>query len=145
MLTFELCKIRLFKFPHQKFIASIYFFLSTPLKYGCCLNRAIKHENIAALLGCGLECSRCFLVTESLSEGSLIEYLHRNTMSLLLRPNDLLKISRDICKAMEYLEERRIVHNELVSTPMASETCNFDPPPAFTLQINYTISINHVS
>ena len=78
--------------------------------------RAVKHENIAALLGCSLETSpKCFLVSESLGEGALIEYLHRNTMSLLLRPNDLLRISRDICKAMEYLESKRIVHNELVS------------------------------
>ena len=71
----------------------------------------LKHENVVEFFGVCLELD-C-IVTELMSGGQLLDYLHNNEDTLEL--NDLMKIALDICKGCAYLEKMKFVHRDIAA------------------------------
>ncbi|KMZ73575.1 Protein kinase family protein, putative, expressed [Zostera marina] len=72
--------------------------------------RNIEHRNVVCFIGACTKPRLC-LVTEYMSSGSVYDFLHKN-QNLLELPM-LLKIALDVCKGMEYLHEKGIIHRDL--------------------------------
>lgn len=54
--------------------------------------------------------------------GSLYEYLHKN--HLVLKLPQLLKFAVDVCKGMEYLHQKNVIHRDLKTANLLMDTCN---------------------
>lgn len=62
------------------------------------------------------------LFVEYMPRGSLYDYLHKN--HVVLKLPQLLKFAIDVCKGMEYLHQRNVIHRDLKTANLLMDTCN---------------------
>jgi len=72
----------------------------------------LHHPNLVKLLG--IVCEPICIVTEFMSEGSLLDYVRRRR-NLVDSPETLLSMSQQVCDAMRYLESKMIIHRDLAA------------------------------
>ncbi|KAK6115057.1 hypothetical protein DH2020_007326 [Rehmannia glutinosa] len=58
---------------------------------------------------------------EYMPGGSLYDYLHKN--HLVLKLPQLLKFAIDVCKGMEYLHQKNVIHRDLKTANLLMDTC----------------------
>ncbi|KAL6515432.1 hypothetical protein OROHE_018466 [Orobanche hederae] len=73
--------------------------------------RQVQHENVVRFIGACTKLPHLCIVTEYMPRGSLYEYLHKNHHVLELP--QLLKFAIDVCKGMEYLHQKNVIHRDL--------------------------------
>ncbi|KAG6390497.1 hypothetical protein SASPL_148232 [Salvia splendens] len=73
--------------------------------------RQVQHDNVVRFVGACTKLPHLCIVTEYMPRGSLYEYLHKNHPSLKLP--QLLKFAIDVCKGMEYLHQKDVIHRDL--------------------------------
>lgn len=73
--------------------------------------REVEHPHVVRFIGVCTRPSDLCIVTEYMSGGSLYDYLHKNHKVLKLP--ELLKFAIDVCKGMEYLHQKDIIHRDL--------------------------------
>ncbi|XP_065059353.1 tyrosine-protein kinase Tec-like [Rhopilema esculentum] len=72
------------------------------------------HKNLVKLFGVCSKARPICIVTELMTNGSLLEYLRNNRM-LLDQLNTILNIIFQVVCAMEYLEEQQFIHRDLAA------------------------------
>ncbi|XP_003747168.2 tyrosine-protein kinase JAK2 [Galendromus occidentalis] len=84
--------------------------------------KQLQHPNIVEIIGL-IDEGEMFLVMEFIGMGALPAYLEANKEKLSHR--ELIKFTRDVASAMEYLESRKIIHRDLAARNILvqSETC----------------------
>lgn len=73
--------------------------------------REVQHENVVQFIGACTKCPPYFIITEYMPGGSLYDFLRKNQIDLNF--SQLLRFAIDICKGMEYLHEKNIIHRDL--------------------------------
>ncbi|XP_022860017.1 serine/threonine-protein kinase STY8-like isoform X1 [Olea europaea var. sylvestris] len=73
--------------------------------------REVQHGNVVRFIGACTKLPHLCIVTEYMPRGSLYEYLHKN--HAILKLSQLLKFAIDVCKGMEYLHQKNIIHRDL--------------------------------
>ncbi|GLU16549.1 hypothetical protein SLE2022_329800 [Rubroshorea leprosula] len=84
--------------------------------------RQVEHPNVVHFIGACTKSSDLCIVTEYMSGGSLYDYLHKNHNILTL--SELLKFAIDVCKGMEYLHEKNIIHRDLKTANLLMDSNN---------------------
>ncbi|KAL2489477.1 ACT-like protein tyrosine kinase family protein [Forsythia ovata] len=73
--------------------------------------REVQHGNVVRFIGACTKLPHLCIVTEYMPGGSLYEYLHKN--HVILKLSQLLKFAIDVCKGMEYLHQKNVIHRDL--------------------------------
>ncbi|XP_078542031.1 tyrosine-protein kinase BTK [Lissotriton helveticus] len=73
----------------------------------------LSHENLVQLYGVCTKERPIFIITEYMSRGCLLDYLHDSRRRL--PASELLEMSKDICAAMAYLESKQFLHRDLAA------------------------------
>ncbi|PIN16258.1 Tyrosine kinase [Handroanthus impetiginosus] len=84
--------------------------------------RQVQHGNVVRFIGACTKLPHLCIVTEYMPGGSLYEYLHKNHLALKLP--QLLKFAIDVCKGMEYLHQKNVIHRDLKTANLLMDTCN---------------------
>ncbi|XP_024040734.1 serine/threonine-protein kinase STY46 isoform X2 [Citrus clementina] len=84
--------------------------------------REVQHRNVVRFIGASTKSPHLCIVTEYMPGGSLYDYLHKNHNVLKL--SQLLRFAIDICKGMEYLHQRNIIHRDLKTANLLMDTHN---------------------
>ncbi|KAH9691665.1 hypothetical protein KPL70_016180 [Citrus sinensis] len=84
--------------------------------------REVQHRNVVRFIGASTKSPHLCIVTEYMPGGSLYDYLHKNHNVLKLP--QLLRFAIDICKGMEYLHQRNIIHRDLKTANLLMDTHN---------------------
>ncbi|KAH6782531.1 hypothetical protein C2S51_007824 [Perilla frutescens var. frutescens] len=84
--------------------------------------RQVQHENVVRFIGACTKLPHLCIVTEYMPRGSLYEYLHKNHLALKLP--QLLKFAIDVCKGMEYLHQKNVIHRDLKTANLLMDTSN---------------------
>ncbi|XP_016895535.1 megakaryocyte-associated tyrosine-protein kinase isoform X2 [Cynoglossus semilaevis] len=73
----------------------------------------LQHKNLVMLLGVILH-KGLHIVTELMMKGNLVNFL-RTRGRLVVKVDQLLRFSLDVCEGMEYLESKKLVHRDLAA------------------------------
>ncbi|XP_019703609.1 serine/threonine-protein kinase STY46 isoform X2 [Elaeis guineensis] len=73
--------------------------------------REVQHGNVVRFIGACRKPPQFCIVTEYMSGGSLYDFLHKHHNILELPV--LLKYALDVCRGMDYLHQKKIVHRDL--------------------------------
>ncbi|XP_026405312.1 serine/threonine-protein kinase STY8-like [Papaver somniferum] len=73
--------------------------------------REVQHKNVVRFIGACTKFPNLCIVTEYMPGGSLYDFLHKHHNVLGL--GHLLEFAIDICKGMEYLHQKNIIHRDL--------------------------------
>ncbi|KAJ6954115.1 serine/threonine-protein kinaseY46-like isoform X1 [Populus alba x Populus x berolinensis] len=84
--------------------------------------REVQHRNVVCFIGACTKSPHLCIVTEFMPGGNLYDYLHKNH-SILELPQ-LLKFVIDVCKGMEYLHQKNIIHRDLKTGNLLMDTQN---------------------
>ncbi|KAJ6939083.1 hypothetical protein NC651_005506 [Populus alba x Populus x berolinensis] len=84
--------------------------------------REVQHKNVVRFIGACTKSPHLCIVTEFMPGGNLYDYLHKNH-SILELPQ-LLKFVIDVCKGMEYLHQKNIIHRDLKTGNLLMDTQN---------------------
>ncbi|GER47879.1 protein kinase [Striga asiatica] len=84
--------------------------------------RQVHHENVVRFIGACTKLPHLCIVTDYTPGGSLYEYLHKNHHVLKLP--QLLKFAIDICRGMEYLHQKNVIHRDLKTANLLMDTHN---------------------
>ncbi|CAB4289301.1 unnamed protein product [Prunus armeniaca] len=84
--------------------------------------RKVHHRNVVCFIGACTKSPHLCIVTEYMPGGSLYDYLHKNHNVLKL--SELLKFAIDVCKGMEYLHHKNIIHRDLKTANLLMDTNN---------------------
>ncbi|CAH8556058.1 unnamed protein product [Schistosoma turkestanicum] len=85
------------------------------ITYEASLMTKINHPNLVSFIGLVYEPDDAvYLVTEYLSNGSLLTYLHSRTRDEITELTKL-KFSTDVCRGLVYLEERDFIHRDIAA------------------------------
>ncbi|XP_077868448.1 uncharacterized protein LOC144359138 [Saccoglossus kowalevskii] len=71
----------------------------------------LEHDNIARIYGMSINEPINYAVSEAGIYGFLDEYLNQQ---IIIENEELVAMATDVCRALEYLESQKIVHNEIV-------------------------------
>nr|BAF02917.1 protein tyrosine kinase CSK [Monosiga ovata] len=74
----------------------------------------LRHKNLVQLIGVCTQGSPIMIVSEFMGKGCLLDYL-RSRGRAVINLATQLGFCRDICAAMEYLEEQKFVHRDLAA------------------------------
>ncbi|XP_070558936.1 tyrosine-protein kinase abl-1-like isoform X2 [Ptychodera flava] len=72
----------------------------------------LEHDNVARVYGMSINEPISYVVSEAGIHGFLDEYLRHQAS---LEDEELVAMATDVCRALEYLESQKIVHNEVVA------------------------------
>ncbi|CAO2147763.1 unnamed protein product [Urochloa humidicola] len=75
--------------------------------------REVDHPNIVRFIGSCTKPPQYYIITECMSRGSLLDFLHKEHNVLDLPT--ILKYALDVCRGMSYLHEKDIIHRDLKS------------------------------
>ncbi|KAK9270111.1 hypothetical protein L1049_025685 [Liquidambar formosana] len=84
--------------------------------------REVHHRNVVSFIGACTKSPHLCIVTEYMPGGSLYDHLHKNHNVLKLP--QLLKFAIDVCKGMEYLHQKNIIHRDLKTANLLMDTHN---------------------
>ncbi|KAJ6685252.1 SERINE/THREONINE-PROTEIN KINASE TNNI3K-RELATED [Salix purpurea] len=84
--------------------------------------REVQHRNVVRFIGACTTSPHLCIVTEFMPGGSLYDYLHKNHNILEL--HQVLKFVIDVCKGMEYLHQKNIIHRDLKTANLLMDTQN---------------------
>ncbi|RWR86867.1 Protein kinase domain-containing protein [Cinnamomum micranthum f. kanehirae] len=84
--------------------------------------REVQHENVVRFIGACTRLPELCIVTEFMPGGSLYDFLHMHHNFLEL--SQLLKFVTDICKGMEYLHQKNIIHRDLKTANLLMDAEN---------------------
>lgn len=73
----------------------------------------LSHENLVQLYGVCTKERPIFIITEYMSNGCLLNYLHDSRRRF--PASELLEMCKDICAAMAYLESKQFLHRDLAA------------------------------
>ncbi|XP_059454881.1 wall-associated receptor kinase 5-like [Corylus avellana] len=73
----------------------------------------IDHKNVVKLLGCCLETQVPLLVYEFVSQGTLFNYIHRESNTSTKRWETYLRIAAETADALSYLHSLAIIHRDV--------------------------------
>ncbi|PKA61536.1 Serine/threonine-protein kinase HT1 [Apostasia shenzhenica] len=73
--------------------------------------REVLHKNVVRFVGACTKPPQFCIVTEYMHGGSLYDYLHKQKN--ILEAPLLFKFALDVCKGMEYLHQKGIIHRDL--------------------------------
>lgn len=90
----------------------------------CFVNRKLSHPKLVQLYGVCIQHKPLYIVTEFMENGCLLNYLRQRYGKL--NKEMLLSMCQDVCEGMVYLERKKFIHRDLVSTagPLQFELCN---------------------
>ncbi|CAH8640557.1 unnamed protein product [Schistosoma rodhaini] len=85
------------------------------ITYEASLMTKLNHPNLVSFIGLVYEPDDAvYLITEYLSNGSLLTYLHSRTRDEITELTKL-KFSIDVCRGLVYLEERDFIHRDIAA------------------------------
>ncbi|XP_019053787.1 PREDICTED: serine/threonine-protein kinase STY46-like [Nelumbo nucifera] len=82
--------------------------------------REVQHRNVVRFIGACTKRPELCIVTEFMPGGSLYDFLHKHHNVLEL--SQLLKFAVDVCKGMEYLHHKNIIHRDLKTANLLMDT-----------------------
>ncbi|XP_058087748.1 serine/threonine-protein kinase STY46-like isoform X3 [Magnolia sinica] len=82
--------------------------------------REVQHKNVVRFIGACTKLPELCIVTEYMAGGSLYDFLHKHHNVLEL--SMLLKFAIDVCKGMEYLHLKNIIHRDLKTANLLMDT-----------------------
>lgn len=74
----------------------------------------LRHKNLVQLIGVCTQGSPIMIVSEFMGKGCLLDYLRSRGRAMITTATQL-GFCKDICAAMEYLEEQKFVHRDLAA------------------------------
>ncbi|CAH1776538.1 unnamed protein product [Owenia fusiformis] len=77
--------------------------------------KMLQHENLVQLYGVCSKQRPIYIVIEYMKHGSLLNYLKRQRGVILKKPNKLLDMCLQVCRAMKYLESQSFIHRDLAA------------------------------
>lgn len=72
--------------------------------------RKVRHRNVVQFIGACTERPNLCIVFEYMRGGSVFDYVRRNSP---IRITSVLRIAVEVCRGMDYLHKRKIVHRDL--------------------------------
>lgn len=72
--------------------------------------RKVRHKNIVQFIGACTQKPNLCIVFEFMSGGSVYDYIRKSGP---LRVGTVFKIAVEVCRGMDYLHKRKIVHRDL--------------------------------
>lgn len=72
--------------------------------------RKVRHKNVVQFIGACTRAPNLCIVFEYMTRGSVYEYMRKSGP---LRLATILRIALEVCRGMDYLHKRRIVHRDL--------------------------------
>ncbi len=72
--------------------------------------RKVRHKNVVQFIGACTKKPNLCIVFEFMPGGSVYEYIRRTGP---LRVAHVLKVAVEVCRGMDYLHKRKIVHRDL--------------------------------
>ncbi|XP_071614393.1 tyrosine-protein kinase BTK isoform X2 [Heliangelus exortis] len=73
----------------------------------------LSHEKLVQLYGVCTKQRPIFIITEYMSNGCLLNFLRETWRRF--QPAELLRMCKDVCEAMEYLESKQFLHRDLAA------------------------------
>jgi len=74
----------------------------------------LQHKNLVQLIGVCTQGNPIMIISEFMGKGCLLDYL-RSRGRAVITINAQIGFCKDICAAMEYLEEKKFVHRDLAA------------------------------
>ena len=71
----------------------------------------VHHKNIVHLYGVCTKIDPLYIILEFMSQGNLLDYLHRNTASI--KPSQQISVITQIASGLDYLEQKNYIHQRI--------------------------------
>lgn len=108
----------------------------------CAFLKTMNHENLVQFYAMCMNSEPYLIITEHMANGSLKEYLPSESKTLKMV--ELVKISEQVAAAMQYLEERMCIHQDLSAKNVKIEVKD-EETLSFTCKLSIYPYVHEVS